>query len=174
MKKSIVTLILLAFALAGFSAGAGAEDGIKIGYVDMRKVVNESKKGQRSRAALEKMVKSRQAELQKEQKKLKDLQASLEKEALTMSDAQKKQKQQEFQQKVQAYQAKAADAQKELGGKDAEFTKQAVMEIKAIIADIAKQENLALVLEKNQQPVLYAQDGPDLTDKVIKKYDAKK
>jgi len=52
-----------------------------------------------------------------------------------------------------------------------------VMAVSAWIAlaegNRAQAEKLMLVLEKNEQPVLYAEDGPDLTDRVIKAYDAK-
>jgi outer membrane protein len=173
VKKTVVILALVALAATVFGVRAAADDNFRVGYVDVRKVVMESKKGQRNRAAFEKLVESKKVELEREQKKLKTLQGKIEKELLTMSEDQKQQKQREFQQKVQTYQRKASEAQKELGQKEAELTKSALQEIKAIISGIAKKENLSLVLEKNQQPMLYAQDGPDLTDQVKKKYDAK-
>jgi len=45
-------------------------------------------------------------------------------------------------------------------------------DIGKIISEIAKQEKLHLVFEKNRLPVLYAADGPNLTQQVLKKYDA--
>lgn len=57
--------------------------------------------------------------------------------------------------------------------KDNEFTRKAIGVIRGVIAEVAKEQNLALVFEKNEQPVLYAKEGPDLTGLVIQRYDAK-
>ena len=97
----------------------------------------------------------------------------MEKEQLTLTDAKKRTKQRDFDKKVQDYQQLAQDTQREIGQKDAENFRKVVTDVRAVIREIAQQEKFMLVLEKNDQPVLYAEDGPDLTDKVIKTYDAK-
>ena len=73
---------------------------------------------------------------------------------------------------MQDYQQLAADTQRELGQKNVEHSRKVIADVRAVIRDIAQQEKLLLVLEENDQPVLYAEDGPDLTDRVIKAYDA--
>ena len=145
----------------------------RIAYVDMARVVNESAAGKRARAEIEGMVKLKQEQISREGQKLKTLQQALEKEQLTLTDAQKRTKQRDFDKKVQDYQQLAQDTQREIGQKDAEHSRKVITDVRAVIREIAQQEKLMLVLEKNDQPVLYAEDGPDLTDKVIKTYDAK-
>ncbi len=168
MKRLLVLLSLMGLLMSEAYA-----DDVKIGYVDLRKVLTESKAGKRTKGEIEKVVKQRQDTLVKDEQKLKTLQEAFEKDKLILSEVQKQQKQQEFQQKLQAYQKAAGEAQREVGQKEAEFTKKAIPEIKAIISEVAKEEKLVLVFEKNEMPVLYATEGPDLTDKVLKKYDAK-
>lgn len=145
----------------------------RIGYVDLKRVITESAAGKRARAEVEAQVKQKQEQVNREGQKLKAQQQALEKEQLTRTDAQKRAKQREFEQKVQAYQQLAATAQRELSDLDNEHTRKVLTDIRAVIREVAQQEKLMLVLEKNEQPVLYAEDGPDLTDKVIKAYDAK-
>jgi outer membrane protein len=154
---------------AAFTAAAAE----RIGYVDMQRVVTESAAGKRARAEIEGMVKQKQEQVNREGQKLKALQETLEKEKLTLTESQRKTKEREFEQRVQAYQQLAADAQRDLREKDAEYTRKALTDIRTAIRTLAKEEKLLLVLEKNEQPVLYAEDGPDLTDKVIEAYDAK-
>jgi len=156
-----------------FMGSVSAAEGVRIGYVDMRKVMLESKAGTQKKAEIEKLIKQRQDKLAKEEQKLKDLEQVFEKDKLVLTDAQKKEKQKEFETKVQAFQKMASEAQREIGEKDNEFARKAVDDIKGIVRDLATEEKLTLVFEKNQQPVLYAEDGPDLTDKVLQRYDAK-
>ena len=139
----------------------------------MRKVLLDSKAGQRNKAALEKLVNKKKAQLAEAQEKLKAMQKTYEKEQLILTDEQKQKRQTEFQEKVKVYKQMAAEAQKDVGEKDKAFTRKAIDVIRDVIAEIAQEKNLALVFEKNEKPVLYAKDGPDLTDLVIERYDAK-
>jgi outer membrane protein len=152
-------------------SSAFAED-IRIGYVDVRKVMTESKSGSKVRAEIEKTIKARRESLAQEEKKLKDLQDAFEKDKLLLSESQRATKQKEFQEKVRAFQQARADAQREIEQKEREFTSKALPKIRDIIHELAKEQKLTLVFEKNEAPVLYAVDGPDLTDKVMQRFDA--
>lgn len=160
---------------AGLLIGAPvlAADSVKIGYVDVRTVVLESKSGKQHKVDMEKFVKDKQAALKKEEDKLKTLQQNLEKEMLTLTEAQKQEKQRDFQGKVQAFQKGAQEAEREVRQKDTEYTNKALEEVRKVITEVAKDEKVGLVLGKTEMSVLYAEDGMDLTAKVIKKYDSR-
>jgi outer membrane protein len=160
---------------AGLLIGAPvlAADSVKIGYVDVRTVVLESKSGKQHKVDMEKFVKDKQAALKKEEDKLKTLQQNLEKEMLTLTEAQKQEKQRDFQGKVQAFQKSAQEAEREVRQKDTEYTNKALEEVRKVITEVAKDEKVGLVLGKTEMSVLYAEDGMDLTAKVIKKYDSR-
>ena len=163
MKRFVLFVICLS-VLTVAQAQVGT-----IGYVDMRKVLTENKAGQRLKAELEKSVKSRKDALAKEEEKLKALQQAYEKDKLLLSENQRQEKQKDFQQKVEAYQKQVTQAQRELSQKESEYAKKAVPEIRAIIRELAQEEKLMLVFEKSEVP-LYAAEGPDLTDKVLARY----
>jgi outer membrane protein len=169
MKKVIVLLCVSLFLASGF---AYAQDQIKIGYVNMRKALNESKSGKAAKETLEKSIKEKQGTLDEEKKKLESLQEDFEKKTSLLSDKAKQDKQKEFQEKVQAYQKLVADAQKEINEKEAAVTKKIIDDIKKIIADMGKEENYTLIFEETEISVLYAQKGLDLTDKVLEKLNA--
>ncbi len=82
-------------------------------------------------------------------------------------------KQKEFQGKAEAYQKLVNEAKQAVGKKDNEYTSKSLADIKGIIAELAKEMKLNLVLEATESGLLYAEEGMDLTQKVIEKYDAK-
>ncbi|MGW8271842.1 MAG: OmpH family outer membrane protein [Thermodesulfovibrionales bacterium] len=170
MKKAFV--VVVAFVLLT-SAAAMAQEGLKIGYVNMRKALNECVAGKGAKDNLEKTIKDRQALLDEEKKKLEGLQEDFEKKAALLSDKAKQEKQKEFQEKVQAYQKMVADAQKELNEKEAAATKSIIEGLRSVIAEFAAKEGYTLVFEETEISVLYAKEGLDLTDRVIKLYDEK-
>lgn len=165
MKSVVLSLLLVSFLLP-----AAYAEGIAVGYVDMRKVLTENKTGQRVKGELEKTVKARKEALAKEEEKLKALQAAYEKDKLLLSESQRQEKQKDFEQKLKAYQKSAATAQREITDKESAYAKQAIPEIRQIIGQLAKEEKLTFVFEKNEIPALYAIDGPDLTDKVLARF----
>ncbi|MCR4301109.1 MAG: OmpH family outer membrane protein [Sulfuricaulis sp.] len=169
MKKFVLLLPL--FLL--LNAPVIAADKPGIAYVDVRKVLLESKMGKKNKAEIEKMIKQKETVFAKEEEKLKAMQQAFQKDQLLMTEEQKKVKQQEFQEKADAYQKMVKEAKQEVGKKDNEFTSKALGEIRGIVADIAKEMKLSLVLEASESGLLYAENGMDLTQKVIEKYEAK-
>jgi outer membrane protein len=168
--KRIVLASLVALCLLSV-VSAYAQD-VKIGYVDMRRVMIESKSGSKVRAEIEKTIKERRESLARDEQQLKNLQQAFEKDKLLLSESQRATKQNEFEEKVKAFQKARADAQREIEQKERDFTSKALPKVREIIRVIAKEQKLSLVFEKNEAPVLYAADGPDLTEKVIQRFDA--
>lgn len=172
MRHWILAVALAAAWIAAWPAAVAAAD-VRIGYVDMRRVLTESKAGKQVKAEIEKTVKQRQEALAREEQKLKDMQQAYEKDKLILSEAQRQEKQKEFEQKLNAYRQATAEAQREIQQKEQDYTKKTLPQVRAIISDLAREEKLLLVFEKHEMPVLYAADGPDLTEKVIKRLDAR-
>lgn len=169
MKKFILFVLL-----AMFSAGvASAAEKPSVGYVNLHKVLLESKVGKRNQTELNKLIKEKESMLAGEESKLQALQQSFQKDQLLMTDAQKLEKQKAFQEKAEAYQKMVGEAKQAVSRKDNEFANKSATEIKAIIADVAKEMKLNLVLDSSEGNVLYSEEGMDLTQKVIEKYDAK-
>lgn len=170
MKRAIWAV--LCGALIGSGTPAYAEE-VRIGYVDLRKVMTQSKAGQRVKGEIEKMIAQRRESLQREEQALKDLQQAYEKDKLLLSESQREAKQREFQEKVRAFQQARIEAQRDIEQEEREFARKVIPEVRKIIGELAREQKLTLVFEKNEMPVLYAADGPDLTDKVIQRFNAK-
>lgn len=175
MKTKFV-LILMAATLALGVTAVRAADAPRIGYVDVRKVLFESNSGKRSQEAMQRLEKEKLAVLQREKAKLdaevQQLRADLEKNKLIYSQKQVQDKQQAFQEKVQRFQQMQIEARNELSKKGSELTKTSVENIRKIIADVARDQKLMLVFDLGSPP-LYAEPGPDITDKVMSIYNSK-
>jgi outer membrane protein len=169
MKKFAFFTLLLIF----FAGTVSAAEKSAIGYVSLNKVLVESKVGKKSRAELEKLVKEKEAAITQEQQKLQELDKAFQKEQLLLTDAQKQEKQKVFQEKAEAYQKMVIEAKQVVSKKDNEYASKSVADIKAIIADLAREMKLTLVLDASAGSVLYAEEGMDMTQKVLEKYDAK-
>ena len=169
MKKILPFLSL--FVL--LNNAAIAADKPAIGYVDVRQVLLESKVGKKNKAEFEKMIKEKESVLTKEEDKLKALQEAFQKDQVLMTDDQKKAKQKAFQEKADAYQKMVKEAKQEVGKKDNEYTAKSIAEIRGIVAGLAREMKLSLVLEASESGLLYAEEGMDLTPKVLEQFDAK-
>lgn len=170
MKKSCLIILLL---MALPYAAVPAADKPAIAYVDLRKVLVESKVGKQSKVELEKLVKQRRSAITVEENKLKAMQEKFQKDQLLMTDAQKSEKQKEFQQRADAFKKMISEANQDVAAKDKEFAAKSIVEIRKLIAEVAKEMNFSLVLEASESGLLYADSALDLTQKVLERYDAK-
>lgn len=171
MRKVIVGLTMAAALCT--AAAVSAQENIRVGVLDVRKVLVESKHGQKSRAELERMVKERRDKLGKEEAAIKALHEKLEKDKLVLNEKQKGEKQKEIQDRVGALKKMSQAAQQEVGKRDNELSAKASSVLREIVDGIAKQEKLALVIDKNQSSILWVGEELDITDRVLKAYEAK-
>ncbi|MHB8742381.1 MAG: OmpH/Skp family outer membrane protein [Sulfuricaulis sp.] len=168
MKKfALLTLLIVCF-----TGAAAAADLPAIGYVNLHVVLLQSKVGKRNKAELGKLIQQKEGALAAEQSKLQAMQQVFQKDQLLMTDAQKQEKQSEFQAKAQAYQSMVNDAKDAVNKQDNIYATKSLADIKPIVAALAKEMKLSIVFNVNELGVIYSQDGMDLTQKVIERYDA--
>lgn len=146
----------------------------KIGYVDLQKALNTSEAGKAAKERISKKVKEYEGTIDSRQKEIKKLKEELEKQAMLLSEEARGAKERDYQQKVKEFQRFTKDIQEELQQKDADFTKQILEELFKVIKEVGEKEGYTLILEQSESSILYADEKVNLTDKVIKAFDAKK
>ncbi len=166
MKKCI--LVLLAVLCLTGTAFADA----KIGYVDLQKALNQSKAGVSAKSDISKLVKKYEDQFKQMQEDLKTQKTNLEKQAGILSESARADKEREYQQSVKELQRFQKDVKDELQAKDADHTKRIINELFDILKKIGKDDGYTVILEKNEGAVIYADESIDLTDQLIKRYDA--
>jgi outer membrane protein len=171
VKKAVAVLAAIAALVAATTALA--DEKMRVGIVDVRKVLVESKIGKQNHAELEKMVKERRDKLGKEETAIKAMVEKFEKDKLVLNDKQKEQKQKEIQDKVDALKKMSQDAQEEVRKRDAELSSKAGAVLREVLNSIARQEKVAFVIDKNQSSIVWVEEEVDITEKVSKAYEAK-
>ncbi len=167
MKKFVVVLISLLL----FAAPVFAE--VKIGYVDLQKALNLSKAGVAAKQEIGNQLKKFEVEFKTMQDDLQKLKGELEKQAVLLSDSAKADKEREYQKNLKELQRFNKDVREEMQQKDAEHTKRILNELFEILQKIGKDGGYTMVIEKNEGAVIFADESVDLTDELIKAYDAK-
>ncbi len=147
---------------------------VKIGYVDLNRALNESKRGKDAKAELEALVRNKQASIDELENKINEMRQEYDKQAQALSESAKKAKEEEIENAIRNYQKVVGEAQAEVEKKRKELTSRIINELKEVIARIAEEEGFTIILESSDGLILYSKKGLDLTDKVIKRYDSAK
>jgi len=145
---------------------ASAKD-MKIGIVDMQKLFNGYPGTQKAKDKLSALEKKKKDDLSDEAQELKDLEKQLG-DSSVLSDKQKEKKTAEYKTKLAAFSQDQEQAQKELMAKETDMTQTIIGEIKDVVAAVAKDKGVDLVLD--QDKTVYAKDAVDLTDEVSKHF----
>jgi outer membrane protein len=167
--KRIVALTITMLLLAVLPALAQTA---KLGYVDLQKALNMSSSGQSAKAQIGERVKEYEGEVQSRQAELKKMKEDLEKQAVLLSEEARGKKEREYQQKLKEFQRFTKDIQEELQQKDADATRRILEELFGVIKKYGADNDFTMIFEKTESSVLYADDQVDLTEDIIKAYDA--
>lgn len=162
-----------AVAVATFAPApeARAEDPV-IGYVNIQRAIMEVEEGKRARAALEKTFETKQADLRKREEELKSLKDSLDKEK-NKNDPAVRARIIEFETKYKQLQEIFVGESQSLQKQQAEEVAKIQEKMKKIIGEIGKTGKYTIILEVQENRLLYAKPHLDLTNEVIRKYNAK-
>jgi outer membrane protein len=146
----------------------------KIGYINIKRVFNESKRGLKEKEAFTAEVNALKATVEKKKKELEAMQESLEKKAPMLSEQARREKEKEYQQKAKELEWLVNDSNVELRQLEKEMLDKLMKGLQKVVEKIGKEEQYALILEETASSVLYATEEMDITDQVIKAFDAAK
>lgn len=169
MKRIMFLLVAVALVLGG-ATYASAE--LKVGYIDLQKVLNESSSGKAAKEKIGQKVKEYEIQVQTQQKELQTAKEELEKQALLLSNEARSQKEREYQQKLKDLQRFTKDIREELQMKDADFTRQILDEILKIVSKYGEDKGYTIIFEKNESSLVYASEQIDVTAEVTKLYNS--
>ncbi len=159
MKKCIFLILVSLFAF-----NVQAEE-IKIGYVDLQKVVTESDQGKEAMKTLGSIEKVKKALIKEKVSTIRTLEADLAKQASILNPESKKEKQAELEKMVAEYQKMRRESEEELQKNEAELIQKIVLDVNRLLKEIAEKEGYTVIL--NRPAVLYIEDKFDLTGRVL-------
>jgi outer membrane protein len=170
MKKVLLGFICLGLLMS--APLAYAQGTIKIGYFDMGRVATESKRMTQEREAILKRGNELKKNFDKKAEELKALKESLEKKGGMLSDQARKDKEREYQQKAKELDRLGQDADTELKQLNKEMNDRVTGKLLKVLKKLGEEGKYTVILDTAILP--YVSKDLDITDQVIKAFDAAK
>ncbi len=152
-------------------APAFAQEKIKIGFIDIQRVISESQAGKRAKERFQAQVKKAEADIMKERQDLDRLKTDLEKKGPLLKEEERRNLEADFQKRSVALQRSMSDYQQELQQKNNQLMADILKDLETIVNEVGKAEKFTLILERSQ--ILYSDQGIDITSKVIETYNSR-
>ncbi len=175
--RRLLTASALALGVAGASltpalmapAQAAVPKIRGVAVVDMQKVLNDTKQGVTARKKLEDSSKAKQEKLDGKRKKLESDQAKLK----NLSGDKLAQAEEALQKDYVEMQQIYMTMQQELAAQEGRVLEDIYKNCQSVIDKIAAEMEIDLVLIRDETTVLFAEPGLDITDILVKRYNAK-
>ncbi len=162
--------LVIGMLVLGYSLGF-AQEKIKIGYIDIQRVIAESQAGKRARDRFHAQVKKAEADILKERQDIERLKSDLDKKGPLLKDEERRNIEIDLQKRSVNLQRSMSDHQQELQVKNNEMMSEILKELEKIVNEVGKAEKFTLILERSQ--ILYSDQGIDITSKVIESYNSR-
>jgi outer membrane protein len=164
LKENKLKYKLLAFATL-FAVNLSAYADLKLGFVQVDKILQEAPQTIESNKKLEKEFSSRTDKLKADVKSLKDKEVAFAKDALTMKESERDAKEKSISQLRVDVQRKERELREDINIRRNEELGGLQEQINKAVTSVAKAENFDLVLYNG---VAYANEKIDITDKILK------
>ncbi len=150
-----------------------AEGEAKVGYIDIQRLVKESRMGKQATKEIEKLTQAKEREIAMRLKELGELKSEVEGSSAKMSEAERKAKIEEFQRLNKEYQRLVADSKEEIAKEDRERVAAILKKAEEVLAKVAKREKYLMII-KDASVLSYLDPSVDITAEVIKELDGMK
>jgi outer membrane protein len=139
----------------------------------MQRALNETEDGRNAKAQLKRLFKRRQQALDQRTEEIKKMKEGLEGPGVeVLSDAEKRRRLEEYQKAFVELQGTYVEYQRELAQKEAQLTKGIIERMSSILQTIGREQGYTMIVERNEGGVVWAQPSLDLTDDLIRRYNA--
>jgi outer membrane protein len=169
MKKILTFAGILAIAFV-FAAAGAASAAEKIGFINMRTIIQESEAGKKGFADFKKMFERKKAEIGKKEEELKKLKDELDKQKSVLTAEAFQEKETNFQVKVRDYQRLVKDTNDDLAMKEQTLTTKLIPEIIQVVESVGKKEGYSAIIDLNNPVIVYHDKKDELTKKVIDEF----
>jgi outer membrane protein len=155
--------------LAQLIVGVAHAD-IRLAFVDIQRALNDCRNGKAAKAQFRTRVEHLEGQLQGEQDQVQNLKDELEKKGPLMQPDQRQNLEDDYTRKLRQFQDDYKNSRDELQQRDNEMTGEIVRDIAVVVRQIGIKNGYTMVMEKGS--LLWAAPSIDITDQVIRAYDA--
>lgn len=170
----IAALMVLPAQAASDKKAKDAKDPVvKIGVIDMQRILRESKAAKMAVDVYRKDLEEKRGVVAAKQKEIQAMEEELKgADAAKLTDDARREKADKMARDVRELKLLTADMDTDLKRKDAELSQKVFGEVVKLVNDYAKKENITMVV--NRMAVVALDETMDITSTIIKLYDAGK
>jgi outer membrane protein len=162
LRNNLIALFIA--GLATFSLSLHAAE-LKVGYVQVDKILQEAPQTAESGKKLEREFSPRSQELDKMQKQIRDIEATLDKEGVTLSESERRNKERDASSLKIEFQRKQRELREDINLRKNEELSSLQDRINKAVQTVSETEGYDLVVYGG---VAFASKKIDITDKVLK------
>ena len=171
LSLSVLLSLLACSSLARSQDAPPAVTG-RIGVINIQEAIIGTGEGKKALADIQKKYEPRRNDLQRQEQEISALQDQLQKQANTLSDEEKLRLQRELDEKQRLFKRAQEDAQADYQNDNQEAIRRVGQKMVKVINEYAQQNGFGLVVDDSQLPVYFVAKGNDLTEVIMKRYDA--
>lgn len=172
-RRNWIVVGVLQVLLAWLAQPAQAADRMKVAMMDQQQVIERSVAGKRALEDLKSYSTTRQKIIDSDDQELKELEKGV--QDVNLSEEVRKEKQEHFRTKLDAYQRRIQDFNREVQEKQRAMVAEYAQKIQAAAAAVAQKEGYIAVIDRGSDAtvkiVLYSHPSVDLTEQIIKEFD---
>lgn len=152
----------------------GAQAPVKVGFVDVQRVLLQTKRGQEARVKMQTEVLQKQKEISAQEEEVRKMETDLRKQATILSEAARREREETVQRRKRDLVRTVEDFNRDLAKREQELLSDFLKEISVIVQEFGAEKGFTLILERQQGGILYANEGIDITKEIIERFDKKK
>ena len=158
---------------AGFSgiSGPAAKIEGRLGVIDAQRIFEQTIAGKKVKEHLIGFSKNRQALMELEEKELRRMEEDLVKQASILSPTARREREEQFRRRVQEYQQKAGDLNREVQEKQKDVLEGFREKVELVSAKVAKRLGLQIVVDRSKGgSTIYHDKSLDISDQIIEEF----
>jgi len=154
----------------GLASVAAAE--LRVAVVDMQRALNECDAGKRAKDQVKAKFEKSQDDLKRQREDLDRRKEEYERKATVLKEEERRNLEKDLEARSLEFKRKFEDFQRDLKRTDAELTSSIVEDLYGVVREYGAKNTYSLVLEASSGALLYGDNALDITDEIVKLYDA--
>ena len=172
LRKIALCFGLVAWPALGWGQSPAPSLPGKIGVINIQAAIAATGEGKKAFAELEKKYAPRRQDLQQLTQEVNGITEQLQKQSTTLSDDEQRRLNRELQEKQTRLKRAQEDAQADFQADNGEVVNRIGQKMVRLLDEYAQQNGYAVIIEGNPQLLYYVAPQIDLTEEVVKRYDA--
>ena len=144
----------------------------RVAVLNMNAAIATTAEGKKATADLQKKFAPRQEELESKQREVQALQERYQQQSTTLSEQERRRLARQLEEGQRSLKRKQEDYQADSQTESQDTYNRLILKMQRIISQYAAQNGYVLVLDYSQIPVFYIHKSIDITDDLVRRYDA--